>query len=577
MATEAKSGGYLACRLSPGEREALAGRLFPHSEVTPAGYEAIYPPRALPPGAMVTRLGPSPTGFVHLGNLYGALADERLAHQSGGVFILRVEDTDEKREVPGAVELLIDALAYFGLRFDEGETAQGDKGDYGPYRQRRRAAIYQAIAKYLVERGRAYPCFCTEAELAALRERQAAAGENPGYYGSWAAHRDLPLTEINERLERGEPFVIRLRSLGEPDRAFTLSDGIRGRLTMPENRQDFVLLKADGIPTYHFAHVVDDHFMRVTHILRGEEWLATLPYHWELFQALDWRPPVFCHTAVLMKMEDGVKRKLSKRKDPELGLDYYRQLGYHPAAARAYLLTVLNSHYEEWRLANPLAPLEDFPFTTAKMGSSGALFDLDKLRNVSKDTFAAMTAGEAADFLLAWAGQWEPGTGAVLAAERAYLEAVLNIGRGGDNPRKDLIYGRQILDFISFFFDPWFGAGGDWLAALPERLPPGETAAVLLEEYAAGWDFAEDRQVWFGKVRELGERWGFAARPKDYQKNPTQYKGHVGDVSGLLRAALTGRRDSPDLWEIQRVMGEKRCRSRLAAAAARLRQGPEQA
>ncbi len=366
----------------------LAELLFPHIAKTPEDYEALYPKRQLPAGAKVTRLGPSPTGFIHLGNLYGAFADERLAHQSGGTFFLRIEDTDEKREVEGAVEAIISSLAYFGVNFDEGVTVDGEAGIYGPYYQRQRGAVYQCFAKQLVKKGLAYPCFCTEEEISEIRNRQEKAGENPGYYGSFARCRNLELAEIRGNLAEGKPFVLRFRSEGDPSRSFQIDDGIRGTLSMPENVQDVVLLKQNGIPTYHFAHVVDDHLMRTTHVVRGEEWLSSLPIHVALFSALEWGLPIYCHTTVLMKMEGENKRKLSKRKDPELSLNYYRSLGYHPRAVREYLLTILNSNYEEWRLANPDSPMEEFPFTTEKMSNSGTLFDLDKLNDVSKEVLS---------------------------------------------------------------------------------------------------------------------------------------------------------------------------------------------
>jgi len=541
----------------------LAEMLFPHIDKDPQYYEDLYPPRNLPAGAKVTRLGPSPTGFIHLGNLYGAFADERLAHQSNGVFILRIEDTDNKREVPGAVEIIISSLEYFGLVFDEGATKDGDKGAYGPYRQRERAEIYQTFAKYLVQQGKAYPCFCTEEELAQIREQQQALKENFGYYGKWARHRNLSIEEIKARLDKGEPFVIRLRSQGDTSKYFTIEDGIRGTLTMPENNQDVVLLKADGIPTYHFAHVVDDHLMRVTHVVRGEEWLSTLPYHIEIFRALGWEHPIYCHTTVLMKMDQGVKRKLSKRKDPELGLDYYRQLGYHPQAVREYLLTVLNSNFEEWRIANPDAPIEEFEFTTDKMGSSGALFDLNKLSDVSKDVFAKMTAEEVYDFLLKWAKDHRPELADLFAANESYMLKILAIGRGGDKPRKDLIFASQIFEFIKFFFDDYFTIED----AYPDNVPR-EDVKDIINAYLAGYNHADDRTVWFDKVRRIAEEHGYAARPKDYKKNPEAYKGHVGDVSTVLRVALSGRRESPDLWEVQQAMGEERVRARLQAALA---------
>lgn len=538
----------------------LAEMLFPQINKTPEDYEAMFPPRSLPDGAKVTRLGPSPTGFIHLGNLYGAFADERLAHQSGGIFILRIEDTDNKREVEGAVETIISSLDYFGVHFDEGAVTEGDKGNYGPYRQRQRAEIYQTFAKLLIRRGQAYPCFCTEAELSEIHEAQAALKENFGYYGKWAKHRELSLQEIQDRLDHGEPFVIRLRSQGDPSRYFSIEDGIRGTLSMPENNQDVVLLKADGIPTYHFAHVIDDHLMRITHILRGEEWLSTLPFHVEIFKTLGWEHPVFCHTTVLMKMDEGIKRKLSKRKDPELGLDYYRSLGYHPAAVREYLLTVLNSNYEEWRLANPGADIEGFRFTTDKMGSSGALFDLDKLSDVSKDVLAAMSSEEVCDFLLDWARTYQPEAWEVLGNRRNDLLRILNIGRGGENPRKDLIYAAQIFEFIQFFFDEYFQMTDEY----PDNVSP-EDRKALLKDYLAGYDHQDDAEVWFGKVRQLATDHGFAAKPKDYKKNPEAFKGHVGDVSAVLRVALSGRRNSPDLWEIQQIMGPDRVKARIQA------------
>ena len=551
--------------LSQAEREELAGLLYPQVRKTPEEYETIYPPRNLPEGACVTRLGPSPTGFIHLGNLYGALADERIAHQSGGVFILRVEDTDNKREISGAVELIISSLSYFGLHFDEGATEEGNQGEFGPYRQRQRVDLYQSLACRLIRMGRAYPCFCTEEELTAIRNEQKANKQNPGYYGPWARHRDMPIEEIRAKVAAGTPFALRFRSMGDATRTFTITDGIRGSLTMPENDQDFVLLKADGIPTYHFAHVTDDHFMRITHIIRGEEWLSTLPYHWELFQALGYTPPVFCHTTVLMKMEGETKRKLSKRKDPELGLDYYRRLGYFPQAVRTYLLTVLNSNYEEWQMANPGLPYTAFPFTTEKMGSSGALFDLNKLQNVSKDTFASLPAEEIYSFLLSWSESEAPDLYPILAEDAAYGIAILSIGRGGEKPRKDLIYGKQIMEFIRFFFDPLFSQDDPY----PEQIGP-DLATRILRDYWDAFSFSDDNTLWFEKVRKLSEKHGFAARPKDYQKNPELYKGHVGDVSSLLRVALTGRRNSPDLWEVQQVMGAERVGRRINAAIAQL-------
>ncbi|MDD3350146.1 MAG: glutamate--tRNA ligase, partial [Eubacteriales bacterium] len=378
----------------------LAERLFPDLKKTRADYEALYPPRDLPQNAKVTRLGPSPTGFIHLGNLYVAFVNERLAHQSGGLFYLRIEDTDDKREVEGAVEAVISSLEHFGVRFDEGAGIEEEIGAYGPYFQSKRAEIYQCFVKELISQGLAYPCFCTEDEIQLIRDKQEATKQNPGYYGSFAKCRNLSFEEICSLIESGTPYVIRFRAAESTGKNFEIVDGIRGPLSMPENEQDVVILKQNGIPTYHFAHVVDDHLMRTTHVVRGEEWLSSLPIHVALFSALGFALPTYCHTTVLMKMDGETKRKLSKRKDPELSLNYYRSEGYHPAAVREYLMTILNSNYEEWRMANPDSPIEDFAFTVEKMSNSGTLFDLDKLNDISKDVLVHMEDEEVYEFLL---------------------------------------------------------------------------------------------------------------------------------------------------------------------------------
>jgi glutamyl-tRNA synthetase len=542
----------------------LAELLFPRITKEPAEYESMYPERTLPAGARVTRLGPSPTGFIHLGNLYGAFADERLARQSGGIFYLRIEDTDEKRQVEGAVETIISSLAFFGVNFDEGAAANGEKGAYGPYHQSRRAEIYQTFLKQLVRRGRAYPCFCTEDELAAIRVEQERLRENPGCYGKWAKHRDLTLDEVQSRLDQGLSFVVRLRSQGAADepegeaRTVSVEDGIRGTLVMPENVQDVVLLKANGIPTYHFAHVVDDHLMRTTHVVRGAEWLPSLPIHAELFQALGWPLPLYCHTAQLMKLENGNKRKLSKRKDPELSLDYYRSEGYHPEAVREYLLTILNSNYEEWRLENPGASQDSFAFTVEKMGNSGALFDLNKLNDISKDVLVKIPADELGRFLIDWAGACRPELTGLFEGREDYLARILDLGRRGEKPRKDLVFARQIFEFISYFYDEYFKTEDSY----PENVSAADVRAILTT-YLESYDHGDDQPRWFEKIRGIAEANGYAAKPKDYKKNPDRYKGHVGDVSTVIRIALTGRATSPDLWEIQQILGEERTRARV--------------
>lgn len=545
----------------------LAERLFPDVTTTVDDLEARYPARDLAEGAMITRLGPSPTGFIHIGNLYGALIDERLAHQSGGKFLLRIEDTDDKRKVEGAEALIIRAMEYFGIHFDEGVTLSGDKGDYGPYHQSERVEIYQAVAKHLVAQGKAYPSFATEEDLAKIREAQEAQKLNTGYYGKWATDRNLTLEEIEEKLAAGEEWTLRLRADGNPEETRAIPDGIRGHVTIHPNDQDFVLLKTNGVPTYHFAHVCDDHFMRVTHVVRGEEWLATLPFHIELFETLGWEHPVYCHTAHLMKIdENGTRRKLSKRKDPEMALSFYEEKGFFPEAVREYIMILLNSDYEEWRLANPDTPLEDFPVHLDKMATSGALFDMVKLEDVSKETLVRLDEATIADFVIAWAEKYQPDVASVIAPQRDDFVKLLAIGRDGKKPRKDLMNAEQIVQFTKYFFDEWFTQED----ALPENIP-AEEAAAILEDYLATYDHTDDNEIWFGKIRTITEERGYAVRPKDYKKNPDAYKGHVGDVSTVVRLAITGRRNSPDIWAIQQVLGEEKTIARVKRMIASLR------
>ena len=531
-------------------------------------YEAMYPKRNLPEGAKVTRLGPSPTGFIHLGNLYGAFVDERLAHQSSGVFYLRIEDTDDKRFVENAVETIISSLAFFGIKFDEGVTEHGDVGSYGDYTQSHRGEIYRFYAKKLLAEGKAYPCFLTEEEISEIREKQEKEKIAPGIYAGWSKFRDWDKDPeiqklVTDHIDAGDPFVIRLKSDGTPNatgediKRNKVVDGIRGTLDVPENFQDVVIIKTTGIPTYHFAHAVDDHLMRTTHVIRGEEWLPSLPIHVELFEKLGFELPVYCHTAQLMKIgEDGNKRKLSKRKDPELSLDYYRDQGYHPAAVREYLLTILNSNYEEWRMENPEADIDEFKFTTEKMSNSGALFDLDKLNDVSKEAMLHIPAYEIAEFLKDWSLEFAPEYSYIFD-DMDLLVKILDLGRDEKKPRKDLVYARQIMEFISYFYDQSF--------KIVDEVPAEAEAdkVKILGEYLSSYNHADTQEEWFNKIREIATNLGYAAKPKDYKKNPDDYKGHVGHVSTVIRLALVGRAQSPDVWAIQQIMGEDMVRARI--------------
>ena len=415
----------------------------------------------------------------------------------------------------------------------------------------------------MIRRGQAYPCFLTAEELTEIRRQQEEKQHNPGIYGEYAVCRKYSLEDVQARIAAGDPYVIRLRSdcSGDQSRTITVTDAIRGNITMPENNMDIVLLKANGIPTYHFAHVVDDHLMRTTHVIRGEEWLSSPPVHVELFGKMGWEHPVYCHTAHLMKTgENGGKRKLSKRKDPELSLDYYRQDGYHPDAVREYLITLLNSNFEEWRIANPELPLEDFDFSESKMSNSGALFDLDKLCDVCKDVLVKIPAPELADFMINWAEEFDKDAYSLFSADREYLIKVLDVGRSGPKPRKDLVYAKQINQFISYFYDERFTVEDD----IPENVSK-EDAKLILEKYMETYDHSDDQSAWFDKIREASVELGYAAKPKDFKKNPEMYKGHVGDVSTVVRLAVTGRRNSPDVWEIQQILGEQRTRDRVGS------------
>ena len=547
------------------ENLALSELLYPEVTETPEDMEKRFPKRDLPEGAAVTRIAPSPTGFVHFGNLFPALTSERLAHQSGGVFYLRIEDTDALREVEGAVDVIIDSFSYYGLKFDEGATHDGDFGDYGPYRQSQRAPIYHVFAKDLVKRGLAYPCFCSKEELEAIRQEQEQKKLIPGYYGEWAKFRDAPLSEIKSRLENGEAWVLRLRSPGKPGGRIKVDDVIKGSVELDENFDDKVLLKSDGIPTYHFAHAVDDHLMRTTHVVRGEEWLSSLPFHIQLFEVLGFEMPRYVHISQLMKLDGSSKRKLSKRHDPEAALSFYEKKGYPAESVREYVLTLLNSNFEEWRAAHPGENVDGFAFSTSKMSASGALFDLKKLEDVSKNTVAAFDADKVLREVLAWSEKYDPELFGLLAAHKDFSRAIFAIGRGGEKPRKDLACWDQVREYAGFFFDELYALRDPF----PENVA-AEDAKKIIASFIETFDPADDQTAWFEKITKIAVDNGFAAKPKEYKKDPASYKGHVGDVSMVLRVAVTGKRSSPDMYEVMRILGKDRVVSRLRAASERL-------
>ena len=542
--------------------ELLAELLYPNIKTLPADIEARYPKRVLPEGAKVTRFAPSPTGFLHIGNLYGAFTDERLAHTTGGIFYLRIEDTDAKRTVPNGIAIIIETLAKLGVIFDEGAVIDGDNGVYGPYRQSERAEIYQTFAKQLIREGKAYPCFCTEEELEAIREKQESEKLNPGYYGEFAIWRDAPIEKIQEKLDNGEAFVLRFRSEGNINNKLKFGDEIKGTIDVTENDIDHVILKSDGIPTYHFAHAVDDHLMGTTHVVRDESWLSTLPFHIQLFKALGFKMPKYCHTAQVLKLDNGNKRKISKRKDPEAALTYYHSQGYPVAAVREYLMTLLNSNFEEWRLANPNAPIEDFKFTTKKMSVSGSLFDLDKLNDVSKNVISRMTAEEVYDLTLAWAKENDPEFASVLEADKEYAVRILSIGRGGKKPRKDIALWSEVKNYMSFFYNGLFAP----VDAVPETFEKSDVSAIL-NAFAAAYDENDAQDVWFSKIKEIASANGFCPDMKLYKADPSAFKGSVADVSMFLRVAVTGRMNSPDLYEVMQILGRETVLARIKAFA----------
>ncbi len=544
------------------DNEKLAELLFPGIILTPQQYEEQYPARQLPEGARVTRFSPSPTGYLHIGGLFAAMTARLTAKVTNGVFFLRIEDTDKKREVEGGVTAIVNGLDAFGITPDEGITGvDTESGAYGPYQQSKRREIYQCFAKELVRQGLAYPCFCTEEELNALREQQEAKAVNKGYYGEWAACRKLSFEEQKRAVESGKPYTLRLRSPGDESRRIMIDDLIKGKIEMPENTQDIVLLKTDGIPTYHFAHAVDDHLMRTTHVVRGDEWIASLPVHIQLFKCCGFKPPKYAHFAPIMKEENGGKRKLSKRKDPEAAVSYYIEQGYPKESVIEYLLTLANSNFEDWRRANKAAPQADFPFNLKKMSASGALFDLQKLNDVSKNVISLMTADEVYGSAVNWAQQYDEALYRLLVADKAFAKGIFCIDRGIAKPRKDLSKWSEVKSFVAYFYDELYQP--DY--TLPENLTAA-AAAEILRAYLAVYDHADDKDTWFARIKALCAPLGYTPNVKEYKKDPQAFKGHVGDVSAVIRIAVTSRRNTPDLHAIMQLLGGEKVISRMRAA-----------
>lgn len=543
------------------DNERLAGLLFPDIDKTPDYYENLFPQRNLKEGAKVTRFAPSPTGFLHFGNLFTCVTAYKTAKDSDGVFFVRVEDTDQKRKVDGAIDIMLQGLSVYGVQADEGVVAENREiGDYGPYYQSQRKEIYQTYAKALVEQDLAYPCFCSAEELDEIRTAQ----ENEsvkGYWGKWAKCRNLTIDEIEQKLADGKAFTLRLKSPGSLDKKCFFDDMIKGKIEMPENVQDIVLLKSDGIPTYHFAHAIDDHLMRTTHVFRGDEWISSTPVHLQLFRVLGFKPPKYAHVAPIMKEENGGKRKLSKRKDPEAAVSYYIEQGFPQESVNEYIMTIANSNFEDWRRANKTEPIEKFPFNLKKMSVSGALFDMVKLTDVSKNVISTMTAQTVYDKTLGWAEQYNEKLAALFKANPEYAVNILNIDRENKKPRKDIAKWSDVEDYISYMYDETFAPCYDLTGNATSEL-----AAEVLEKYINMFDINDDKDGWFGKMKDLCPLVGCTPNVKEYKQTPDAFKGHVGDVSTIIRVALTGRTNTPDLYYITALLGKDRVCKRLCSA-----------
>lgn len=546
----------------------MADLLFADITKTPDDYEELYPKRNLDEGSIVTRFAPSPTGFLHFGGLFAAFIEKTAAKTTDGIFYLRIEDTDKKREVENGVSLIVKGLSDFGIEIDEGMMSETEeKGAYGPYTQSKRTPIYQAYVKSLVEKGLAYPCFMTEEELSAVRENQESEKKLPGIYGEYAKYRSVTVEEAKRRIENGEEYVVRLKSPGSADNRIKFKDAIKGEIEMPENILDVVLLKKDGTPTYHFAHAVDDHLMRTTHVIRGDEWISSVPIHLQLFWLLGFKPPKYAHISPIMKEENGGKRKLSKRKDPEAAVSFYSEQGYPKGAIWEYLMTLANSNYEDWRLANRDADINEFKFSLNKMSKAGALFDLVKLADVSKNYISTLSAEEVYEMVTEWAQLNNEKLYSLLSEDEEYAKAIFAIERGNAKPRKDIGTWSDVEEYVAYFYDKLWDRKRDFA----DNLTNGDMIEIL-EKYKDIYDENAEADDWFPTVRDMAESLGYAKAPKEYKNNPDDYKGHVGDVAGVIRVAVTGRRNTPDLYEIMQVLGSEEVMKRFDEAIDILRQ-----
>ena len=540
----------------------LAELIFPDAKDI-SYYEEKYPERNLPEGAVVTRFAPSPTGYVHIGGLYQCVLESVLTKRTNGVLYLRVEDTDQKREVENGVAGIVNSLKNFDIEYDEGLISETDeKGNYGPYKQSLRGDIYQAYAKYLIAQGKAYPCFATPEELEELRAKQEAAKIRSGYYGVWAKYRNLTVEEAAEKIKNGESYVVRFKSPGREDRKIKHKDVIKGNIEFPENDLDIVIIKGDGLPTYHFAHVVDDHLMRTTHVIRCDEWVSSIPIHLQLFYEMGFKAPKYAHYAPIMKDDEGKKRKISKRKDPEAAVEFYYKEGIPSQSVKEYLLNIANSTFENWRRANPDKSIDEFDFQLNKMSVSGALFDMVKLLDVSKNVISKYSAERVYDEAIAWANEFDSELASMLSADKDYSLRVLGIERGNAKPRKDLSKWSELKNTISYMYNDKFDKTAEFeYAKVTDKDEIKKITKLYVEKY---FDINDDKQTWFDKMKDLAEEVGFAREVKEFKANPENWPGHVGDISTVIRVTLTGRQNTPDLYEIMQVLGKDTVVERLS-------------
>ena len=542
----------------------LANLIFPDAKDI-SYYEEKYPERNLKEGAIVTRYGPSPTGFMHIGGLYQAAIAKKLATQTDGVFFLRIEDTDQKREIENGVAEIVDSLKEFNILPDEGMRTETEEfGNYGPYKQSKRKDIYHSYAKYLIEQGKAYPCFCTTEELDAERAKQESAKIRPGYYGVWAKCRNVTVEQAIERIKNGEKYIIRFKSPGREDRKIKHHDVIKGNVDFPENDQDIVIIKADGLPTYHFAHVVDDHLMRTTHVIRGDEWLSSVPLHLQLFKELGFKPPKYAHIAPIMKNDNGNKRKLSKRKDPEAAVSYYRQEGIPEEAVKEYLYNIANSNFENWRRANKNNSIEEFEMQLNKMSVSGALFDMVKLLDIGKIVISRYSAEKVYDESRKWAEKYDKQLYDLLE-DKQYSLKVLGIERGNQKPRKDIAKWSDVRENIEYMYDEvFYNTKREYpYQTINDKQEIKKILNLYIQKY---YDENDDKDTWFNKIKELSGEMGYAKEVKEFKENPGKYKAHVGDVSTVLRVALTSRTNTPDMYEIMKILKKDRIKARFEKA-----------